>query len=64
MVYRYLQSFSSAVADHANTAVQTKNGSSIGGRKIGVKHAMHRAPLEQRRSNANAGSHGQLVYDL
>ncbi|XP_030523178.1 RNA-binding protein 28 [Rhodamnia argentea] len=39
-----------AVAEDANRAIESKNGSLIGGRKIGVKHAMHRAPLEQRRA--------------
>ncbi|KAL4317932.1 hypothetical protein GQ457_18G017280 [Hibiscus cannabinus] len=39
-----------AVAEDANRAIELKNGSSVGGRKITVKHAMHRAPLEQRRS--------------
>ncbi|KAA8536069.1 hypothetical protein F0562_028547 [Nyssa sinensis] len=42
-----------AVTEDANNAIKLKNGSSVGGRKIGVKHAMHRAPLEQRRSKAN-----------
>ncbi|KAK2998552.1 hypothetical protein RJ639_024311 [Escallonia herrerae] len=37
----------------ANRAIELKNGSSLGGRKIGVKHATHRAPLEQRRSKGN-----------
>ncbi|GMI88149.1 hypothetical protein like AT2G21440 [Hibiscus trionum] len=41
-----------AVAEDANRAIELKNGSSVGGRKIGVKHAMHRASLEQRRSKA------------
>ncbi|XP_044490540.1 RNA-binding protein 28 isoform X2 [Mangifera indica] len=41
-----------AVMEDANRAIEMKNGSSVGGRKIGVKHAMHRAPLEQRRSKA------------
>lgn len=45
----------SAVKEDANRAIELKNGSSIGGRKIGVKHAMHRAPLDQRRSKANQG---------
>ncbi|KAH9696355.1 hypothetical protein KPL71_023146 [Citrus sinensis] len=39
-----------AVMEDANRAVEMKNGTSVGGRKIGVKHAMHRASLEQRRS--------------
>ncbi|XWS67858.1 hypothetical protein CRYUN_Cryun04dG0041000 [Craigia yunnanensis] len=42
-----------AVTEDANRAIELKNGSSIGGRKIGVKHAMHRASLEQRRSKAS-----------
>ncbi|XP_031273863.1 RNA-binding protein 28 [Pistacia vera] len=41
-----------AVMEDANRAIEMKNGSSVGGRKIGVKHAMHRASLEQRRSKA------------
>ncbi|XWS54954.1 hypothetical protein CRYUN_Cryun10bG0133800 [Craigia yunnanensis] len=41
-----------AVTEDANRAIELKNGSSVGGRKIGVKQAMHRAPLEQRRSKA------------
>ncbi|KGN43176.2 RNA-binding protein 28 [Cucumis sativus] len=47
-----------AVAEDANRAIQLKNGLSFEGRKITVKHAMHRAPLEQRRSKENqvAGS--------
>ena len=45
----------SAVAEDANQAIQQKNGLSIEGRKITVKHAMHRAPLEQRRSKENQG---------
>ncbi|KAE8724676.1 hypothetical protein F3Y22_tig00009942pilonHSYRG00038 [Hibiscus syriacus] len=39
-----------AVAEDASRAIESKNGSSVGGRKIAVKYAMHRAPLEQRRS--------------
>ncbi|XP_030450451.2 uncharacterized protein LOC115672693 isoform X1 [Syzygium oleosum] len=42
-----------AVAEDANRAIESKNGSLVGGRKIGVKHAMHRAPLEQRRAQVN-----------
>lgn len=41
-----------AVMEDANRAIEMKNGTSVGGRKIGVKHAMHRASLEQRRSKA------------
>lgn len=51
----YSTSIYSAVTDDANRAIELKNGSSVGGRKIGVKHAMHRAPLEQRRSKASQG---------
>ncbi|KAI3870463.1 hypothetical protein MKW92_012590 [Papaver armeniacum] len=39
-----------AVTEHADSAIELKNGSSVGKRRIGVKHAMHRASLEQRRS--------------
>lgn len=45
----------SAVAEDANRAIELKNGMSVEGRKITVKHAMHRAPLEQRRSKENQG---------
>ncbi|XP_015892442.1 uncharacterized protein LOC107426710 [Ziziphus jujuba] len=38
-----------AVTEDANRAIELKNASSIGGRKVSVKHAIHRAPLEQRR---------------
>ncbi|KAM1002524.1 uncharacterized protein LOC126586666 [Malus sylvestris] len=44
-----------AVIEDANRAVELKNGLSIGGRKIAAKHAMHRAPLEQRRPKTNQG---------
>ncbi|KAI3681263.1 hypothetical protein L6452_36053 [Arctium lappa] len=43
----------SAATEDANRAIEQKNGSSIGGRTIGVKQATHRAPLEQRRSKGN-----------
>ncbi|OMO75596.1 hypothetical protein COLO4_26000 [Corchorus olitorius] len=39
-----------AVTEDANRAIELKNGSSVGGRKIVVKHAAHRASLEQRRA--------------
>ncbi|KAL7591250.1 hypothetical protein Lser_V15G34637 [Lactuca serriola] len=39
-----------AVTEDATRAIELKNGASVGGRTIGVKHATHRAPLEQRRS--------------
>ncbi|KAM1151744.1 hypothetical protein FF1_034453 [Malus domestica] len=45
-----------AVTEDANRAVELKNGLSIGGRKIAAKHAMHRAPLEQRRPKTNQGT--------
>lgn len=55
-------SICSAVMEDANRAVEMKNGTSVGGRKIGVKHAMHRASLEQRRSKVTQGyEHGLLV---
>lgn len=46
-----------ASVEDANRAIELKNGSNIGGRNIQVKHAMHRAPLEQRRSKGNQGDH-------
>ncbi|XP_058190726.1 uncharacterized protein LOC131307963 isoform X4 [Rhododendron vialii] len=42
-----------AVTEDATRAIELKNGLSVGGRKIGVKHAMQRATLEQRRSKEN-----------
>lgn len=45
----------SAVKEDANRAIKLKNGSFIGGRKIGVKLALHRTPLEQRRAKNSEG---------
>ncbi|MCL7036125.1 hypothetical protein MKW94_026249 [Papaver nudicaule] len=42
-----------AVTEDADRAIELKNGASVGGRKIAVKHANHRAPLEQRRLKTN-----------
>nr|GEW22314.1 RNA-binding protein 28 [Tanacetum cinerariifolium] len=42
-----------AVTEDANRAIELKHGSSVGGRTLGVKHATHRAPLEQRRPKGN-----------
>lgn len=42
-----------AIKEDAIRAIELKNGSSVGGRKIGVKHAMHRTPLDQRRPKIN-----------
>ncbi|PWA84723.1 RNA-binding (RRM/RBD/RNP motifs) family protein [Artemisia annua] len=42
-----------AVTEDANRAIELKHGSSVGGRTVGVKHATHRAPLEQRRPKGN-----------
>lgn len=50
-----------AATEDANRAIELKNGSSVGGRKIGVKHAMHRAPLEQRRSKGDQVVHLDAV---
>ncbi|KAE8008564.1 hypothetical protein FH972_005063 [Carpinus fangiana] len=50
-----------AVTEDANRAIELKNGSSIGGRKVAVKHAMHRASLEQRRSKANQVVHSDDI---
>ncbi|KAF9611800.1 hypothetical protein IFM89_035785 [Coptis chinensis] len=46
-----------AVAEDADRAVESKNGDLITGRKIRVKHAMHRPPNEQRsKAKANQDS--------
>ncbi|KAK7314245.1 hypothetical protein VNO77_39459 [Canavalia gladiata] len=42
-----------AVEEDANRAIELKNGSSVGGRKIVVKHAMPRPPREERQSKPN-----------
>ncbi|KAK9113050.1 hypothetical protein Scep_020569 [Stephania cephalantha] len=54
-----------AVGD-ADRAIEMKNGVSVGGRKISVKHALHRRPLEQRKAkedqddvNAKDGGNNQ-----
>ncbi|KAI3861637.1 hypothetical protein MKW98_000589 [Papaver atlanticum] len=47
-----------AVTEDADRAIELKNGSSVGKRRIGVKHAMHRASLEQRRSKTKTNQDG------
>ncbi|KAL3515132.1 hypothetical protein ACH5RR_022034 [Cinchona calisaya] len=47
--------------EDAHRAIELKNGSVLGGRKIQVKHATHRAPLEQRRAKGNQGDHSDGV---
>ncbi|KAG8364347.1 hypothetical protein BUALT_Bualt19G0119400 [Buddleja alternifolia] len=51
-----------AAVEDANRAIELKNGSSLGGRKIVVKQATHRASLEQRRGKVNQGHHNCLRY--
>ncbi|KAF1885473.1 hypothetical protein Lal_00029362 [Lupinus albus] len=43
----------SAVEEDAIRAIELKNGSSVGGRKIAVKHAMPRPTREERQSKPN-----------
>lgn len=45
----------SASVDDANRSIELKNGTVVGGRKIGVKQAIQRAPREQRRSKGDQG---------
>ncbi|KAG4969095.1 hypothetical protein GLYMA_12G236300v4 [Glycine max] len=42
-----------AVEEDANRAIELKNGTSVEGRKIVVKHAMPRPPCEERQSKPN-----------
>ncbi|KAL0386942.1 UNVERIFIED_CONTAM: RNA-binding protein 28 [Sesamum radiatum] len=42
-----------AAVEDAKRAIELKNGSTVGGRKVVVKQATHRAPLEQRRGKVN-----------
>ncbi|CAL1390438.1 unnamed protein product [Linum trigynum] len=57
-----------AVTEDANCAIELKNAVSIGGRNIAVKHAQHRASLEQRRAKATQvdsdGKKAKNVSDL
>jgi len=45
----------SAVENDANQAIELKNGSLVGDRKIVVKHAIPRPPRENRRSKPDQG---------
>ncbi|XP_050365353.1 uncharacterized protein LOC126783869 isoform X2 [Argentina anserina] len=51
-----------AVTTDADRALE-KNGVSVGGRRIAVKHAMHRAPFEQRRTRKDQGSELEETTD-
>lgn len=51
----FIDAYFSAVEEDANRAIELKNGSSVGGRKIAVKHAMPRPPREERKSKPNQG---------
>lgn len=57
----YFASICSAVTGDANRAIEMMNASNVGGRKIAVKHAMHRAPLEQRRLKTSQGTNACLL---
>ncbi|TKY68088.1 RNA-binding protein 28 [Spatholobus suberectus] len=51
-----------AVEEDANRAIELKNGSSVEGRKIVVKHAMPRSPREERQSKPHkAGKTDDLM---
>uniref|UniRef100_A0A0D3C101 RRM domain-containing protein n=1 Tax=Brassica oleracea var. oleracea TaxID=109376 RepID=A0A0D3C101_BRAOL len=41
--------------EHANRAIELKNGSTVGGRRITVKQATHRPSLKERRTKAAQG---------
>ncbi|XP_027354277.1 RNA-binding protein 28 isoform X2 [Abrus precatorius] len=53
-----------AVEEDANRAIELKNGSSVGGRKIVVKHAMPRPPREERKSKPNQGKSDDLLKPI
>ncbi|VFQ70272.1 unnamed protein product [Cuscuta campestris] len=42
-----------ANVEDASRAIELKNNSRVGERKLGVKHAVHRAPLKQRKSKGS-----------
>lgn len=50
-----------AVEEDAIRAIELKNGSSVGGRKIAVKHAMPRPPREARQSKSNQGENADEI---
>ncbi|CAI9103761.1 OLC1v1002305C1 [Oldenlandia corymbosa var. corymbosa] len=52
-----------AAVEDADRAIEAKNGSMVGGRKIQVKHATHRAPLEQRRNKGNKETQSNSVVE-
>ncbi|KAH9602356.1 hypothetical protein KSS87_020021 [Heliosperma pusillum] len=52
-----------ATAEDAGRAIEMKSGSSIDGRKIVVKHANHRAPLDQRRPKPSQAADSNDVID-